>query len=181
MKRVAALYVSERGPYVRMRGVDPWPAKRDARKYAGPWPVVAHPPCAPWGRLRVVRLNFCAKWGKDPAAERDCGPIAVEHVRRFGGVLEHPASSALWAECGMPRPGFLPDRWGGWSVEVWQGAWGHSCPKRTWLYLVGVTAPVRVRWRVDPGGRVERQHSAARDLTPVEFATWLVGLARSVE
>lgn len=44
MRTVAALYVEADGPYSRVEGVDLWPESRDARKYAGPHPVVAHPP-----------------------------------------------------------------------------------------------------------------------------------------
>jgi len=46
---IAALYVQEGGCYTGLDGVDPWPESRDARSYAGPYPVVAHPPCERWG------------------------------------------------------------------------------------------------------------------------------------
>lgn len=42
---IAALYVEDGGEYFGLEDVDPWPIGRDARNYAGPWPVVAHPPC----------------------------------------------------------------------------------------------------------------------------------------
>lgn len=50
MKKVAALFVETGGVYFGLPDVDPWDEARDARKYAGPWPVVAHPPCERWGR-----------------------------------------------------------------------------------------------------------------------------------
>lgn len=46
---IAALFVERRGAYFGIPGVDPWDVTRDARAYAGPWPVVAHPPCQRWG------------------------------------------------------------------------------------------------------------------------------------
>ena len=54
---IAALYVQSNGVYADLAGVDPWYEARDARTYAGPWPVVAHPPCARWGRY----------WGGGPS------------------------------------------------------------------------------------------------------------------
>ena len=45
---IAALYVETNGVYYGLPDVDPWDEQRDARLYAGPWPVVAHPPCAKW-------------------------------------------------------------------------------------------------------------------------------------
>ncbi len=53
--KVAALFVEAGGVYSNLAGVDPWDIKRDARLYAGPYPVVAHPPCARWSRL----AGFC--------------------------------------------------------------------------------------------------------------------------
>ena len=47
---IAALYVMADGVYSGRPDVDVWDEARDARKYSGPWPVVAHPPCERWGR-----------------------------------------------------------------------------------------------------------------------------------
>jgi hypothetical protein len=38
---VAALYVDPQGVYSGLPDVDVWGEERDARTYAGPWPVVA--------------------------------------------------------------------------------------------------------------------------------------------
>ena len=46
IRTVAALYVEPDGPYSNLDGVEVWDEARDARTYAGPHPVVAHPPCA---------------------------------------------------------------------------------------------------------------------------------------
>jgi len=189
---VAALYIDPRGPYTQMPGVDCWDAERDARRYAGPHPVVTHPPCGPWGKLRHLSIN----------QDATCGPRAVEQVRAFGGVLEHPAGSKLWDHCALPRPGELPDAWGGRSIEVEQVRWGHVARKRTWLYLVGVAAvpdspPPRepTHWcsgyrergkpnakrrgpPVPPGIKIASAQQRRR--TPQAFAEYLVALARAV-
>ncbi len=84
---VAALYVDPRGPYPKLLGPETcWDEARDARTYAGPWPVIAHPPCRNWGLLKHLATGD----------DSDCAPRAVEQVRAFGGVLEHPARSSLW-------------------------------------------------------------------------------------
>ena len=50
-KQIAALYVEAGGCYYGLDGVDPWDEARDARLYAGPYAIVAHPPCQRWGKL----------------------------------------------------------------------------------------------------------------------------------
>jgi hypothetical protein len=203
VQRVAALYIDPRGPYPTIEGVDCWDETRDARTYDGPDPIVAHPPCGPWGRLRhLYRGN-----------EHDCAPRAVEQVRACGGVLEHPAGSLLWGgpRCGkaldtaptpwLPMPPDRPDAWGGYTIIVDQCEWGHPARKRTWLYLVGVPRdaleappfPGREPTRSISGRRgratqamhptwreqLPRCSDAARRRTPPLFAEYLVRLARA--
>lgn len=180
MRTVAALYIDPRGPYPKMPGVDCWDEQRDARLYAGPHPVIAHPPCGPWGKLK--------HFSKQDAST---GPAAVAAVQLWGGVLEHPEGSKLWAHCGLPRPGELADAFGGFTVVVDQCAYGHCTRKRTWIYVVRSFAPL-LRTGGEPthsicngrgqvlkdGSRRPRASALQARLTPPAFAELLVSLAR---
>ena len=147
---VAALYVDPQGVYANLPGVEVWDEARDARLYAGPWPVVAHPPCARWSRLAgFTEARFGLKRGDDGG----CFEAALAAVHRFGGVLEHPAYSDAWRVFGLPRPYWH----GGWSVAldggascyVEQGRYGLPVKKATWLYAFGVELP-ELRWGFTP-------------------------------
>ena len=166
---IAALFVEARGVYFDL-GADVWDIDRDAKGYSGPFPVVAHPPCGPWSRLR----------GLSTRQDRTCGPRAVELVRQYGGVLEHPKHSGLFDACGMPRPGEFPDRWGGRTIEVNQSDWGHPAQKATWLYFVGTGIPPLVPRGPAPTRRFSDMHRREASATPPRFAEYLVALAGTV-
>jgi hypothetical protein len=170
--------------------------KEDARTYDGDGPVVAHPPCGPWGALKHMKVPNRERRTQDVG----CMAPAVAAVRKFGGVLEQPAGSKAFAEFAMPAPGGV-DQFGGTTIEVCQVEWGHVARKRTWLYLVGIPAPTieppfpgrePTHW-VSGGRKHDRKGSGGvvppgikvcsaqqRRRTPPLFAEWLVSLARSV-
>lgn len=179
-----------------------WPARRDARGYEGPWPVIAHPPCARWCRFAgLVESRNGHRRGDDAG----CFAAAVRAVRRWGGVLEHPAWSAAWAAFDLPRPpenyvGWQRGLCGGWAAYVEQGRYGAPVRKATWLYVVGAVPP-SLRWgRVDDGergavawrGQLSNRRKRTRDedrpvlgkgaasRTPPEFRDVLLAIARSV-
>ena len=185
---VAVLFARADSHYKALPGVDVWDEARDARRWPGGAPVVAHPPCRLWAKLRQF-----AK-ASDPAMERQLAIDAVRRVQRFGGVLEHPAESTLWAHMGLPTPGRAPDQFGGWTAEIRQFDWGHKAEKRTWLYIVGChpDALPAMPPRAEPTGYVRTQlpmelrigkiiSKAEREHTPPQLAAWLVDLAAMCE
>lgn len=193
---VAVLFARADSVYKTLPGCDVWDATRDARRWPGGVPVVAHPPCRAWGALRAL--------AKPRPDEKDLAIFAVRQVREWGGVLEHPASSTLWAAAGLPLPGGRAparDEFGGWTLPIFQQWWGHKCEKATWLYIVGcepddlpvvpmvlgeashvITSSGRRRdgsrrRKGDLGWRPEVT-KAEREHTPAALAVWLVDLAR---
>jgi hypothetical protein len=162
---IAALYVMPGGCYYGLEGVDPWDEARDARRYTGPWPVVAHPPCERWGQY--------ATGGPNPAARRrivgddgGCFAAALASVRRWGGVLEHPRASKAWARFSIPAPphtgGWVfvgrADGRTEWTCHVEQRHYGHRARKATWLFAVlpdGVSPPSLVWGEAEPGLRLD--------------------------
>jgi hypothetical protein len=180
---IAALYVQTNGVYYGLPDVDPWDEARDARLYAGPWPVVAHPPCNRWSRLATFRRQ---RDGQDGG----CFAHALAAVRRFGGVLEHPAHSLAWSRFALMRP---PERgWGrslyddGWVCAVDQRLYGHEARKPTWLYVHGIADPPAMLWgkssrtsrtiQSSYGGKVSAVRNSA---TPEPFRDALLEMARS--
>lgn len=101
---IAALYVEKDGAYYGIPDVDPWDEERDARLYAGPWPVVAHPPCERW--CQIASLVEAKLGHKDEKYKigNDGGTFeaALRAVREYGGVLEHPAYSLAWYKYELP-------------------------------------------------------------------------------
>jgi hypothetical protein len=172
---IAALYVEKNGCYYGLDNVDPWDKARDARLYAGPHPVVAHPPCERWGRY----------WGGAPTTwprlklgdDDGCFAAALAAVRKWGGVLEHPAYSHAWRAFGLNQPprvgGWInADPEGGWTCSVEQGHYGHIARKPTWLYAFATDAWLfnlryfNLRW----GPSAQRIHPRALELHGYEKA-----------
>ena len=199
---VAALYVAKNGCYFGVDNVDPWDQHRDARQYAGPHPVVAHPPCERWGRY----------WGGAPLTwprlklgdDHGCFAAALAAVRQWGGILEHPEGSHAWRAFHLnvpPRDGgwVNADFEGGWTCCVEQGAYGHRARKATWLYACKVELP-SLQWGSAPGdfvrldegfhskeeraraiktGACQRLSKNQRAATPLPFRDLLISVART--
>jgi hypothetical protein len=145
---VAALYVERGGVYWGRNDIDPWDEARDARLYAGPWPVVAHPPCQRWGKLWAGQPLWIKRTGerKTKGDDGGCFAAALAAVRKWGGVIEHPWGSHAWPHFGLntpPRIGgwIVADFLGGWTCCVEQGRYGHYARKPTLIYAYGVDLP----------------------------------------
>lgn len=146
--KIAALFVQPDGCYAGDASIDAWPEQRDARRYSGALPVVAHPPCQLWGPMAAVNFK---RWGGEhnrPGNDHGCFASALESVRKFGGVLEHPKATRAWAAHDLSKPvgiGWQPCG-EGWVCEVWQSAYGHRANKATWLYYQGRQKPFDLDW-----------------------------------
>lgn len=199
LQDVVPYWISSRkrdaGEWLPIPGIGP----TDARDYDGPWPVVAHPPCARWCRLAgLVESRRGYKRGDDGG----CFASALASVRRWGGVLEHPAFSDAWPAFGLAQPpregGWVPaDDRGGWTCSIMQLNYGHPAKKATWLYAFGsalpelrwgyvpdvqVTAPVS--WcgnRIRSGEKRRRLRGWEASATPDAFREQLLAIARSVD
>jgi hypothetical protein len=201
---VAALFVETGGCYFGLPDVEPWDREWDARFYRGPHPVVAHPPCARWGRF----------WHGAPCKPHqfrlgDDGGLFASALRSLvlnGGVLEHPAYSHAWDWFELPKP----DREGGWRLcgkfavcHVEQGHYGHLGRKATWLLACGDVRLPALVWGPSeqrlPAYAVERYGYAKarrigvmaavggkdkakiRAATPLQFRDVLLSIARNEE
>lgn len=195
---IAALYVEHGGIYYGLPNVEPWGLpERDARQYAGPWPVVAHPPCDRWCQMAPVNQ---ARYGHKVGDDGGCFEAALQAVYAFGGVLEHPALSLAWNEFGLTRPapgqGWVRGtRDEGWVCQVAQRNYGHRARKWTWLYYRGDVPPRPLAWGEGPPPEAwisadrPRAELAARGIgqlgkreakaTPLAFRDLLIDLARN--
>jgi hypothetical protein len=205
---IAALFVQADGCYAGLPDVDPWDEQRDARRYGGPYAVVAHPPCQRWGNFWAGSPLVIAHTGTRKAKGDDggCFASALASVRRWGGVLEHPQGSRAWKRFELIEPpvsgGWVVADWnGGWTCRVEQGWYGHFARKPTWLYACRAELP-SLRWgrgkrRLDPEiverWGIERAkrlgeigavggggNDRERSATPEPFRDMLLSIARSV-
>jgi hypothetical protein len=197
---IAALFVETGGCYFGLPNVDPWDKARDARLYAGPYPVVAHPPCQRWGRFAKGSMT---KQDQITGDDEGCFEAALFSVRQHGGVLEHPAHSKAWDAFGIRRPnkngGWAYCGNDSWTCHVEQGHYGHPARKATWLFAKTERMPPQLAWghcgqRLPAKRLAERGYESARrcgaignmssqqrQRTPIAFRDLLLSIARMSE
>jgi hypothetical protein len=183
---VAVLFARSDSIYKSLPDCDVWDIERDAMRWPGGCPVIAHPPCRAWGRLRT--------FAKPGEGERELALFAVDQIRQWGGVLEHPAGSLLWPAKELPEPGER-DRFGGYTLWISQWWFGHKADKPTWLYIVGIEPAdlpplpfalgdpafvVNTSKRVGATGRRPEISKADREHTPQALAEWLCEVTRRI-
>lgn len=182
---ISVLFVAKNSIYKTLSDsagepLDCWDEDRDAMKWPGGNTIVAHPPCRLFSCLRHLSTA--------PAEEKRLAHWAVEQVREWGGVLEHPARSLLWQEASLPKPGSR-DKFGGLTLSIDQFWWGHRASKPTLLYVVGCERVPEIPFAIGfppalmSNSRKANRHGRlllsrpARSATPEPFARWLIQTA----
>jgi hypothetical protein len=180
--KINALFVETNGVYFNLENVEPYDIGRDAFNAANR-PAICHPPCQRWGRY----------WSGGPSAkvkrklgdDGGCFDFALNYVRHYGGIIEHPEASHAWKHFELNKPprsgGWIKaDDFGGLTCCVEQGHYGHKARKATWLYINKIK-PIELIWgpskktqRVDTGFRSKEAAKAARarpDYVPIKRLT----------
>ena len=186
-KTVAVLFARKNSIYKNLTGCNVYDKDWDALTFKGRMPIVAHPPCRAWGRLRY--------FAKPLPGEKEFAIWAVDQVQKNGGILEHPTGSKLWHACNLPKPLCGQDQYGGFTLQLDQFWFGHRAKKSTWLYICGVeykkipaiplvfgeaTHVISSSTKKNKAKRKPEVKRWERESTPIEFAKWLVKIARMV-
>lgn len=169
---ISVLYTKNNSIYNTLN-VDTWNIKRNATKWPGGNPIIAHPPCRTWGNYRHK--------AKPSPGEKQLAIHAIIMARLWGGIVEHPKTSTLWNTMNIPKPG-QTDQYGGWTLNIDQIWWGHRAQKNTTLYIVGCKPkqipPLPITFTLQQK-TIEQMAKPEREHTPIKLAIWLIQLAKN--
>jgi hypothetical protein len=183
MKTIPVLFCMPRTIYHTFPQCDVYDEARDAFTYPGGLPVIAHPPCRLWSRMKAFSTA--------PETEKQTAWFALDMVRTYGGVLEHPADSSFWKAANLPT-GSQRDEYGGFTLVVDQHAFGHRARKRTWLYIVGIypgqipAYPISwelpTMWVTTSQKKFKKKSLGPRErsATPILFAEFLIKIIHEI-
>lgn len=127
---IPVLFVSNPTYYSDYDCFDLFDITRDAFSCRSRSPLIAHPPCRLFSRLR--------SFSTAPIRERLCAYYSISKVRQFGGIVEHPRSSLLWHTSNCNLDGSV-DSYGGFLRSVNLSWFGFPAEKKTMLYFVGIS------------------------------------------
>lgn len=152
---IDVLCVAKKSIYKQIEGFDCWDQERDSYTYTGSNPVIAHPPCQQWSRLKAFA-------NVDPVS-KELAFFCLEKVRSNGGILEHPYGSSFFKAAGI-KP----------TIQIDQCWFGFPGRKRTWLYFHGCT-PLTHPLSFDlPAVRsISQMSQVKRSETTEQLALWL--------
>jgi len=168
---IAVLYATKKSIYKTL-GCDVYDLERNARNFTGGKPVIVHPPCGQWSKLKgLANKNFDNK--------RLAGH-AIRMVHENGGILEHPLGSDLFKKY-LPLPGEnskLPGK----SYLIWQSWFGHKAKKPTLLYSTYDLEPFPLKFdAIEYVMGIREVGKAYRLNTPIELAQFLINKIKQYE
>ena len=172
---INVLYIHSSSVYYNYPNLGCWSEKEDARNFTGKGVIIAHPPCRLWSQMRA--------FSKADPTEKEYGLKAIDHVRKYGGIVENPVSSQLWKAKNIPLPGFR-DEFGGFSVSVNQSWFGYYTRKNTLLYIVGIEPKELPPYpALNPviSRKFDNLSPKQRSETVPAFAEWLINIANLIE
>lgn len=156
---ITVLCARPRSVYKQIQGLDVWDEKRNAYNYSGTNPIIAHPPCAQWSRLKGL--------ANENAFYKDLAMFCLERIQLYGGILEQPEGSSFFKYAGI-KP----------TLSIDQFWFGYPIRKRTWLYIHGFK-PLPVPLRFDAIEKMFGQLTKPqRSFTTMQLAMWFVDTIR---
>lgn len=126
---IPVLFTQENSNYNKFEIFDCYDLQRNALSFSGRIPVIAHPPCRKFSKLRGLSTA--------PISEKKLAFFALSKVRQFGGILEHPRSSTLWLNGNFNLDGYV-DSYGRFLRSVDLSWFGFPARKNTMLYFCGI-------------------------------------------
>jgi len=159
---ISVLCVSRSTVYKSIPGLDLWDLERDVYNYTGGNPVIAHPPCQQWSRLRAFAYVN--------EREKELAFVCLDHVKRNGGIFEHPHGSSFFRVAGVKPTLCIDQSWFGFPAR-----------KRTWLYF-SRCKPLAVPLCFDAyTKKVPQLGKVARSAMTLDLARWLVNCVSQIE
>ena len=126
---IPVLFTQENSNYDKIKLFDCYNIKRNALSFTDRIPLIAHPPCRKFSKLRGLSTA--------PLSEKKLAFFALARIRQFGGILEHPRSSTLWKNGNFNLDGSI-DSYGGFLRSVDLSWFGFPARKKTMLYFCGI-------------------------------------------
>jgi len=183
--KVSVLFTQKNSVYNSLNVVA-YDINKNALSFDFSSPVVAHPPCRLFSRLR--------SFSNARSSEKNLAYWAIDTIRTVGGVLEHPFPSKLWHEYNLPLPGHGVDSYGGFSLLIYQSWFGHFATKKTLVYICGLKpnevpkyplsfdlvehSVCHSKYRSGQKSKLKPIPKSARSYTPLNFALWLIDIAK---
>lgn len=156
--KIVVLCAQNNSIYKTLPGLEVYDKARDAYNYKGTnLPIIAHPPCAQWSRLK--------SFAKQDKLEKDLAWYCLDKIHEAGiGILEHPMGSSFWKEANITK--------GLYSID--QHWFGFPARKRTYLYFHGCK-PDTLPLKFDAiKTTVDKLKYTTRSTTTKTLAEWLI-------
>lgn len=128
IEKIPVLFTNVISNYNNDNRFEPYNINNDAMNFNDNRPLIAHPPCRLWSKLKGLSTA--------PQHERGLAYHALYLVYKNGGILEHPYPSDLWNQTGLLTTKLKKNHI---LLKINQGNFGLEIRKPTLLFINGLT------------------------------------------